>query len=425
MQEQLLHFIWQRKLFDYGSIFTTLGQRVGILHPGYPNTDQGPDFLQARIQLDDNLWAGHVEIHVQSSSWFLHSHERDPHYNNVILHVVWKEDVPAITADGIRVPCIELFDKVDHALIGRFTQLMNNRSWVPCASSLSTVSNLIKTSWVARLMSERLQAKTEHIRTILQRCNEDYEQAFFVLLARHFGSPANSEAFESLAIKVPLSIIRKHGDRIDQIESILFGVGGMLTKDLHAQYPAKLKREFDFLKKKYNLSVLSSLQWKFMRMRPAHFPTIRIAQLAVILSKNTHFISLLSEIPDAASWTKIFMVQPYHDYWKHHFHFRDEAVESGKRLGKETAQTLLINAVVPFMFFYARMQGLESLREKALRLLSELPPEKNAVIRKWNDHDMYAYDAGGTQGLLQLKTAYCDARRCLHCPIGLQLIKER
>ena len=425
MQEQLLHFIWQQKLFEHGCLTTTLGQSVEILHPGYPNTDQGPDFLQARIRLDENLWAGHVEIHVQSSSWFLHAHERDPHYNNVILHVVWKEDVPAITAEGIRIACIELEDRVDHDLTGRFTQLMNNQNWVPCAPALDSISPLVKTSWLARLMSERLQAKTERIRQILQRCHDDYEQAFFVLLARHLGSPANSEAFENLAIKVPLSILRKHGDRIDQIEAILFGVGGMLTKELHAAYPAKLKREFDFLKKKYNLGVIPSLQWRFMRMRPAHFPTIRIAQLAVIVSKNIHLISLLSEIPDAGHWTRIFMVKPYHEYWKHHYHFRDEAIESEKRLGMETAQSLVINAVVPFMFFYARMQGLDSLGEKSLKLLTELPAENNAVIRKWKDHHMHAPDAGATQALLQLKSSYCDARRCLHCPIGLQVMKER
>src|SRR5687767_7332571 len=267
MQEQLLHFIWQRKLFDQSRLFTTSGQQIEILHLGFPNQDQGPDFLQARIKLDENLWAGHVEIHILSSAWFLHNHDKDTHYNNVILHVVWQEDEPAKTSEGVCIPCIELHDKVDKELLQRYRMLMDNQEWVPCASSLHLVTDIIKTSWLERFMAERLERKTEKIRQILDRCGSDYEQAFFVLLARHLGSPSNSDAMENLGVKIPLQILRRHGDRIDQLEAILFGVAGMLEKEIKAAYPHSLKREFDFIKTKYGLSVIPSLQWKFMRMR--------------------------------------------------------------------------------------------------------------------------------------------------------------
>ena len=423
MQEQLLHFIWQRKLFNQQDLFTTRGQRVEILHSGIPNQDQGPDFLQARIRLDDNLWAGHVEIHIRSSAWFLHTHDQDPHYNNVILHVVWREDEPAKTMEGIRIACVELHDRIDKDLLDRYQRLMDNQEWIPCASSHYTVQDIIKTSWLERLMSERLERKTEKFNQILQRCGSDYEQAFFVLLARHLGAPSNSDPMENLGVKLPLKVLRKHGDRIDQIEAILFGVAGMLAKEVNVEYPIALKREFDFLKIKYGLAEIPSLQWKFMRMRPAHFPTVRIAQLAVLVSSVSHFITLLTEIPDADTWIQMLMVKPKDPYWDTHYHFRSEAPFSEKRLGKETAVSIVINVIVPFMFFYGKMQGLDHLKEKAIKMIAGLPSENNSIIKKWKSTGWYPKNAGDTQALLQLKQHYCDLRRCLHCAIGMQLMK--
>ena len=423
MQEQLLHFIWQRKLFDHTDLCTTQGQQVDIVHPGFPNHDQGPDFLQARIRIDEQLWAGHVEIHIKSSSWFLHTHDQDPHYNNVILHVVWEEDVPAKTLEGTHISCIELHDRVDRSLLDRFQKLMDNREWVPCASTIPSVSELIKTSWLERMMSERLERKTSGIQNILAGCINDYEQAFFVMLAKHLGSPANSDAMENLGLKTPLTILRKHGDRIDQIEAILFGVAGMIGKEMNTDYPLRLKQEFDFLKQKYGLSVIPALQWKFMRMRPVHFPTLRIAQLAVIVSRINHFIPLLKETNSAEKWIELFMVKPANDYWNTHYHFRSASPYSEKRLGRDTAISLIINVVVPFMFYYGKMQGLNELKEKAIQLLAQLPPEKNAIIKSWLETGWVAKDALQTQAMLQLKKEYCDQRRCLHCAVGLQVLK--
>ncbi|HUR31303.1 MAG TPA: DUF2851 family protein [Saprospiraceae bacterium] len=423
MQEQLLHFIWQRKLFNHSDLFTTQGQQVEIIHPGFPNQDQGPDFLQARIKIEDSLWAGHVEIHIRSSAWFLHTHDQDSHYNNVVLHVVWEEDEPAVTLEKIRIPCIELHKRVEKELLARYSKLMNNQEWVPCASSLSSVDQIIKVSWLERLMSERLEKKTEQIHQILMRCGNDYEQAFFVLLCRHLGSPSNSDAMENMGIKVPLNILRKHGDRIDQIEAILFGVAGMLVKEINTEYPLKLKREFDFLKAKYNLSVIPSLQWKFMRMRPVHFPTIRIAQLSVLISQSSHFITLLAENNNSDAWMKKFMVKPANDYWNDHYHFKSQSPFLEKKLGKDTAVSLIINVVVPFMFFYGKMQGLNHLKEKAIQMLCELPAERNAIIKAWEENGWNAKDAGHTQALLHLKKYYCDLRRCLNCAVGMQVLR--
>ncbi|MDQ3015606.1 MAG: DUF2851 family protein [Bacteroidota bacterium] len=423
MEEQLLHFIWHRRLYADEALTTTTGQQVRVIHPGIPNHDQGPDFLQARIHIDEHLWAGHVEIHVRSSSWYLHTHEKDTHYNNVILHVVWVEDQPVKTEAGVVVPCLELHDKVDLVLFDRYRHLMNNREWVPCASALQHVSEIIRTSWLERLMAERLEQKTDYIATIFSRCGNDWEQTFFVLLSRHLGAPANSDPMENLGLKIPLSILRKYGDRIDQIEAILFGVAGMLTKEIYTDYPLRLKKEFDFLKIKHGLQVIPSLQWKFMRMRPTHFPTVRIAQLAVILSKQQAFIQLLTHMHTAEEWIQLFRVAPHHDFWKTHYHFKSESTVSGKKLGIDTAVSMMINLVAPFMFYYGKQNGLSALTERAIKLIAELPAEKNTIIRSWSSCGWHAEDAGQSQALIHLKKHYCDQRRCLHCAVGLDLLK--
>jgi len=422
MEEQLLHFIWHRRLFDQGSLSTTEDEPIEIVHTGIPNSDQGPDFLQARIKIGDQLWAGHVEIHIRSSAWYLHSHERDPHYNNVILHVVWKEDQPVVTANGFRIPCIELESRVDKTLLDRYHHLMNNQEWIPCASSLVQVNEVVRNSWLDRMMAERLENKTAYIQQILDRCGQHWEQAFFVAMARQLGAPANSDAMEELCIKIPWSIIRKHGDRIDQIESILFGCAGMLEKELHDPYVSRLKHEFEFLKKKYQLPVMPGLHWKFMRMRPVHFPTIRIAQLAMIIKSVSHFVTLLEEKESADPWIKRFMVRPHDAFWDTHYHFTSQSPKAIKQIGRNTAAVLVINVVAPVMFLYGKLQGKPTLKDHAVDLLQQLPAEENGIITQWRKCGWKIEDAGQTQGLLHLKKTYCEQRRCMHCAIGLQVL---
>ena len=423
MEEQLLQFIWHRKLFHTADLTTTANEPIEIYHPGIPNQDQGPDFLQSRIRIGDQLWAGHVEIHILSSSWYLHMHNRDSHYNNVILHVVWDEDQPAMTADGYQIPCLELSKRVDGALLDRYRHLMNNEEWVPCASSLAEVTDLIRTSWLDRMMAERLEQKTGMILRILDRSDGDWDQAFFTLLARQLGAPANSEPMEELGTRIPLNLLRKHKDRPDQIEAILFGAAGMLTKNINESYCQHLFTEFEFLRKKYGLRPMPALHWRFMRMRPAHFPTLRIAQLAALIADTDQFISLFEHPLEANDWIKLFSVAPMHDFWNDHYHFTSSTPGVVKRLGKNTAISLIINVVAPVMFVYGKHQGKPELKSKAITLLETLPAEKNAIIDGWASSGWTVGDAAKTQGLIHLKKMYCDQRRCLHCAIGMQLIK--
>ena len=423
MEEQLLHFIWHRKLFDHSALTTTVGEPIEIMHCGIPNQDQGPDFLQSRIRIGDQLWAGHVEIHIRSSAWYLHMHEQDTHYNNVILHVVWEEDQPAVTEDGHRIPCLELARRVDLSLLDRYRHLMNSQEWVPCASALMSVAEMVRTSWLERLMAERLEQKAEHIHRLLDRCRHNWEQVFFVLLSRQLGAPANSDAMEELALRVSLSLLRKHGDRADQVEAILFGAAGMLGKEMNVPYALHLKQEADFLRRKYNLRPMPALQWKFMRMRPAHFPTIRIAQLTSLILHNENLMSCIENRAPADEWIKRFSVTAAHEFWNTHYHFTATTPASEKHLGRSTAITLLINVVAPLMFIYGKHQGKPALKEHALRLLEALPAEKNAIITGWKECGWVVQDAGQTQAMLYLRKNYCEKKRCLHCAIGVQVIK--
>lgn len=423
MEEQLLHFIWHRHLFNRSDLVTTTNEQVEIIHTGVPNQDQGPDFLQSRIRIGDQLWAGHVEIHIRSSAWFLHQHERDTHYNNVILHVVWEEDQPAVTSDGYRVPCIELVHRVDVDMLERYRHLMNNKEWVPCASSLLQVSSIIRSTWLERMKAERLEHKTEFIIQLLERCQYNWEQTFFVMLARQLGAPANSDAMEVLSTRTPLNLLRKHQDRTDQIEAILFGSAGMLGKEINTPYVVHLKKEFDFLRKKHALQPMPALHWKFMRMRPPHFPTLRIAQLAKIIAGTQHFVSLMENHVSSEEWITLFMVKPDNAFWEDHYHFTSSTPVVSKRLGRNTAIALVINVVAPMMFLYGKHQGKSELKDEAIRLLESLPAEENAIVSGWKQCGWFVEDAGQTQALLHLRKNYCDLRKCLHCAIGMQVIK--
>lgn len=423
MEEQLLQFIWHRRHFSLSDLRTTSGEVLSIIDPGTPNADQGPDFLHARIRIGDHVWIGHVEIHVRSSAWFLHAHDRDEHYNNVILHVVWVEDRPVITADGFRPPCLELGFRVDAGLLTRYRRIMNQAAWVPCAPMLPSVPARVRTTWLARLMAARLEARSSAIEPILARTQLDWEQTFFIWLARHIGAPANADALEALATRLPLRVLRKHGDRPDQVEALLFGTAGMLSAEGGDPYVRALTREFSFLRRKYGLRPMEGLAWRFLRMRPPHFPTLRLAQLAAILMGTTSFMELVDQALPLAGWRKVFRKGPAHPFWTTHYHFAESAPASAKILGRGTADSLVLNVVAPIAFLYGRHQGSPVHKDYGAGLWQALPPELHSISRGWAQCGWKARDAGESQALLHLRRHYCAGRRCLRCAVGLYLLR--
>lgn len=424
MKEDFLHYLWRLKRFDFNNLQTTEGEAIQIQNSGEHNHHSGPDFLNARIKIGNTLWAGNVEIHLKSSDWLLHKHQNDRAYDNVILHVVLEDDRPIFRATGERLPCLELKKRVPPKLSKIYLKLLNNEYWIPCQHHFFEVGEMTKNLCLDRLLVDRLEEKTEAIKRSLSQNRNNWEETFYQILARNFGVKVNAEPFELLAKSLPLLILAKHKNNLFQIEALLFGQAGLLENEFEEAYPTRLKTEYLFLKKKHSLSPIATEGWRFLRLRPANFPTIRIAQFATLIFQSLHLFSKILDARNRDEIEKLFEVK-LSDYWLTHYVFDKKSVKRNKTLGKNTVHLLLINTIVPFLFLYGKMKGEESIKDKALKLLEEVPPERNSTISKWNELGMLPKSAYQTQALLQLKNNYCKHKQCLNCSIGDSILKER
>ena len=417
IKEDFLHYVWRLKRFKITPLKTTQNEAIQIINVGELNTHAGPDFTNARIKIGDTLWAGNVEIHIKSSEWIRHQHQQDKAYDNVILHVVMEEDQVIHRKNGERIPCLELMNLIPPKLSKQYLKLLKSEHWIPCQYQFPTVSTIIKHMWLDRLMVERLAYKIEAIVRSLESNKYDWESSFYELLAKNFGATVNQTPFELMAKSIPLSILGKHKNNLMQLEALLFGQAGMLEEAFHEEYPQKLQREYQFLQKKYQLQPILGESWKLLRMRPANFPTIRIAQLAYLLFQSTHLFSKILAAQNVKELENMFDIK-VSPYWHNHYVFDKVSTKRKKTLGKSTIHLLIINTIAPFLFAYGKRKAEDKYIDKALRLLEELPPEKNSQIRAWQKLGIQPESAYQTQALLQLKKKYCDPHRCLHCAIG-------
>jgi hypothetical protein len=423
MQEDFLHFLWRFRRFDHSNLTTTEGEPLEILHPGDYNSHAGADFSNARLKIGTTEWAGNVEMHLRASDWLQHRHQDDPAYGTVILHVVLEEDRPVLRQTGERIPCLEMKKRVPASLAGLYKKLLHNEYWIPCRHQFFSVAEVTKNLWLDRMLVDRLEQKTEAIRQALERNRNDWEETFYQVLARNFGMRVNAEPFEALARSLPQKILAKHRDNPLQIEALLFGQAGLLEGDFAGEdYPAKLKTEYVFLQKKYGLSPLSAVVWKFLRLHPGNFPTIRIAQFAGLVQRSVH---LFSKVMEAETWAdnERFFDVSLDGYWLTHYTFGKISPRKKKSLGQEAIRLIGINTIAPFLFVYGCMRGESLYKDKALQLLEELPPERNAIIAGWEKLGMEPKSAYQTQALLQLKNEYCQRKRCLHCAIGGAILR--
>ncbi len=422
MQEAFLHFLWRWRRFDAQDLRTTEGQPLEIVHPGEPNTDAGPDFFNARIRIGDTLWAGNVEIHLRASEWTAHRHDTDRAYDNVILHVVLDEDMVITRAHGQRLPCLSLRSRIPAELLQQYERLMHARDWVPCASRIGEVSPVIKVGWLDRLLIERLQEKTEQVAHRLAETGRHWEEAFYRQLAYNFGLKINADTFEQLARITPLHLLGRHRDNLLQLEALLFGQAGFLTDPPADEYTRTLQREYHFLQHKYRLNPLAASQWKFFRLRPAGFPTVRIAQLAALLHRTPQLFSAVLEAAQLSAIEQLFRVEAS-PYWHTHHRFGKPSTSRRKPLSASFVHLLLVNTVAPFLFYYGSQKNLPHYRHQALYLLDDLPAERNAVLEHWQQLGFALPNAGQGQALLHLKTRYCNVLRCLDCAIGIALLR--
>jgi hypothetical protein len=423
--EAILHFIWKYKLFNLLGLHTSDGQTIQILQSGIHNMDSGPDFFNGKIKIGETLWAGNVEIHLRSSDWLKHKHQTDKAYDNVILHVVWEHDAPIYRTDETLLPVLELKNAVSLAILDNYERLIANNYWIPCEAQLPFVDDFTKSQCLDRMLTERLEDKALAIKHIYQTTQSSWEDTFYIVLARSFGFKVNALPFELLAKSLPQLTLAKHKNSALQVESLIFGVAGFLDFNFDDEYPKALKKEFQFLREKYQLSVLDVSLWKFSKTRPDNFPTIRLAQFAALVLKSEHLFSKIININNKKDFGTLFTKLPSNIYWETHFRFDKIAERKSVNLGIESINNLLINAIAPLLFFYGKETGTKKFVDLALDLLLEIKPEANQIIRGFKQRRLNAINAFDTQALIHLKKSYCDLKKCLNCGIGLKIIKQQ
>lgn len=400
------------------------GQSIEIIDKGSLNSSSGPDFFNAKIKINDTLWAGNVELHTTSSDWLKHNHQKDKAYENVILHVVWEADIPIKHSDGRSIPALELCGRTENSLYNKYRLLVNSSNPIPCSPQLPQIDHFTWISWKERLLVERMESKTEILKNIHAESNNDWNQTFFAALCRSFGMKQNQDSFELLARLTPANLLEKHKDKLTQLEALLFGQSGFLTETFKDEYPLKLKSEYEFLKVKYSLSPMEKHHWKFGKLRPANFPSIRLAQLAALIHRSDKLFSRLLEADGIEEIKKLFEIE-LSPYWLTHFRFDSESKKSEKRIGPSTMDSIIINLLTPLFFLYGRLNGEEKTEERAFELLNQVNAEKNGIIEKWKSFGVPAENSFDSQALIQLKNEYCSKKQCLKCKIGDKLLRSK
>jgi hypothetical protein len=416
MNERLLQFIWQHQYFNKDQLCTNKGEHLQILFPGSYNTNQGPDFSNARIIIDSIQLAGTAELHLRTSDWEAHGHTGDEHYKNVILHVVWEHD--GDDHDSV----LELKSRVASTLISKYSELMQQQEQIPCAHFLQSIPELVWLSWKERLIAERLQQKTNLIHKMLQQTNRHWEEVFWRLLARNFGTPLNSDALEAVAQSVPVSLLAKHKNQIHQLEAMLLGQAGLLEAEFTDAYAVMLQKEYRYLKKKHGLQLIHQ-PLHFLRMRPSHFPTLRLVQLAMLVHQSSHLFSKVMEAKNVNEIKAMFNITA-NDFWNTHYTLHETSPSKKKKLGASMTDSILINTIIPMLFVYAAEQDAPTVQQKAISWLQHLPKENNRITRLWEAAQAPHTNAFDSQALLFLKKQYCDVKRCLSCAVGNTILKR-
>ena len=429
--ELLLHYCWKHKMWPLQGLETTDGRVVEVLDPGLHNHNAGPDFFNAKVKIGGTLWVGNVEIHDKSGDWYLHGHDKDAHYNNVVLHVVEMADREVQTQEGNFVPQMVL--KVPDNVRENYEELLRTDAYPPCYRIIPKLTPLLVHSWMAALQTERLEQKTVAIAERAQKAGGSWEDAYFITLARNYGFGINGDAFEEWARHIPLQAVGKHRDDLFQIEAIFLGQAGLLElstipdsyqKDaLNEGYFAKLRNEYQYLAHKFSLQPMDVNLWRFFRLRPQNFPHIRISQLANLYFSRKAGLSDLLECRDVVSFAEMLRTQVT-PYWETHYTFGSESVRNAKHLSPFSINLLLINTCIPMMFAYGRHAMREELCDRAFDFLEQLKAENNHIIRMWKEVGLDVKSAGDSQALIQLKREYCDKRDCLRCRIGYEYLKR-
>jgi hypothetical protein len=422
MKEDFLHHVWQFKKFNVQGLTTVQGDPIQIINGGQYLQLAGPDFFNAQVVIGNQKWAGNVEIHIKSSDWYLHNHERDTNYDNVILHVVWEHDSEVMRKDNSEIPVLELKHHVDPQLLESYNALASAKTWIYCERELETLNSFVVNNWKERLFFERLERKSAPIMQLAQETNSDWEAVLFCFLARNFGLNTNGDVFYETARSLPFSIVRKESFDPENIEALLFGRAGLLEGDFEDVYAKDLQGRYAYITHKYRLEPVYVNNVEYFRHRPDNFPTIRLSQLGQLYHSSQNLFSKIIAATTLQELYTVFNVQAS-AYWQTHYRFDKESPKKRKPLSHSFIDLLIINTVIPFKFAYGNSTSKDN-SEELVALMQQLAPEKNAIIDKFKFFKMATQSAYDSQSLLQLKNEYCNHKRCLQCALGLELLKK-
>ncbi len=423
MKEDFLHYLWKYQLFDISNLQSTQNEKISVIKPGVYNTDAGPDFLYAQIRIGSQLWVGNVEIHINSSDWYAHTHEEDENYKTTILHVVWNHDMEVFVSSNDPIPTLELKKRTNPELIEKYNKLTNeDNRWIPCEKQLASVDQFTKVNFLEGLFVERLERKSVLIEQLLEETKNDWEAVLFILLSKSFGLNKNAEAFYQMALRIPFSVLRKVRVNHTDLTALLFGQAGFLEDEFEESYFLRLKESYAYMKKKFKLKEMDKNTFQFFRMRPHNFPTIRIAQIASLYHRNENLFGKLMKVNYLKDYYHLFEVE-VDEFWKKHYTFHKASKKTQKRLTHSFINLLLINTIVPLKFAYQKRLG--NFDEDSLfQIVEEIPAEQNRIVTKYSEIGFASENALSSQALLTLKNDYCAKKRCLQCAIGNQLLRN-
>ena len=418
-----MQYVWKHRLWRSEDMVTNTGKKVRVVDPGLLNTDAGPDFFNAKIEIDGHMWVGNVEMHYRATDWKRHHHDSDKAYDSVILHVVAKDDAPVRRTNGELIPQLVL--EVSPQFNADYASLVGATIEVPCATKIKQVPHLTIVEWVEGLAFERLHGKVERIHQLLDSFNGSWEDVCYVTLARNFGFGINNDAFERLARRTPLRLLGKHSDSVLQIEALLFGQAGMLDaqKPGMDSYYNQLCTEYAFLSNKFQLTPMEKESWKLFRIRPQNFPYRRIAMLAQFIEGGFRMMNRILEAEGEKEMRALFEVE-LSGYWTKHYTFGKPNERATATLSRSSIDIILINTVAPLLYAYGELTGNYEMTDKAIKLLEDLRAESNSIVSHFVSYGIDCPDALTSQALVQLKREYCDARKCIYCKIGHHLLSK-
>lgn len=421
MKEEFLHYLWKYQLIDTQQLKTNEDENIKIINPGNHNANSGPDFFNASIVIGTTLWVGNVEIHYAAIEWYTHKHHLDSAYDNVILHVVVDNNKTTLNTRGRIITTIEI--SWPESLYVNYLNLIGNNNSIPCRKVICQVPDFVVKNWSETLGVERLKEKSKQVDFLLNHNRNDWEESFYQRVASCFGLKQNVQPFEQLSRKLPLKNLARHKNNIVQIEALIYGQAGFLEDEAEDYYYKNLKNEYDYLALKYSLKPMDKSLWKFMRLRPLNFPTIRLAQFAMLIHQSSALFSKVLECSSLSGFKKLFSVETS-EYWNNHYRFHQSARKKIKRLGDATIHLILINAVIPFLFVYGKRTDCQKYIDKSIHLFENLPSESNSITNDWKELGVSIQNALDSQGLIHLKKEYCHKKKCLYCRIGNHLIKQ-